>query len=182
MKEKEILSAIESILFVYGEPITIRELSKAMGLTKVETHRYVQKLKTHLEIGDRGIRIIQINEKYQMTTKRENYIYIEKLCTSSASKGLSQPTLEVLSIIAYKQPITKNDIELVRGVKCDKAISTLIEHELIEMQGRLERIGRPKIYGTTDTFLRCFGFRSLEELPKIQEFEKIELLFKEHVT
>lgn len=182
MKEKEILSAIESILFVYGEPITIRELSKAIGLSKIETHMHVQKLKTIYEIEDRGLRIIQLNNKYQMATKRENYVYIEKLCVGSASRGLSQPTLEVLSLVAYKQPITKTDIEVVRGVKCDKAITTLIEHDLISVQGRLEKIGRPKIYGTTETFLRCFGFSSIDDLPKIQDFEKVELLFEEKVT
>lgn len=182
MKEKEMLSAIESVLFVYGEPISIRELSKALGLTKVETHKYVQELKTDYEIKDRGIRIIQVNDKYQMATKRENYTYIEKLCAASSSRGLSQPTLEVLSIIAYKQPITKTDIEVVRGVKCDKAIATLIEHELIHVQGRLEKIGRPKIYATTEVFLKSFGFASIDELPKIQDFEKVELLFEERAT
>lgn len=176
MDDKEIRAVIESILFVWGEPLNIKELSRVLDMPKDKVKENVLELKKELEETKRGIRIIEINDCYQLCTRIESHSYIEKLCVTSQSRGLSQATLEVLAIIAYKQPITKYEIENIRGVKSDKAINTLLERELIEIKGRLDKIGRPILYGTTDVFLKTFGFKSLDELPNIEELDKLEII------
>ena len=176
MTDKELKSVLESLLFVWGEPLKIKDLSKILEVPIDRVRECVDELKKELADQQRGIQIIQVNDSYQLCTKVENHPYIEKLCMTSQNRGLSQPTLEVLSIIAYKQPLTKHDIEAIRGVKSDKAINTLIERELIEIKGRLEKTGRPMLYGTTDIFLKVFGFKSLEDLPVIDNFDDIDFL------
>lgn len=176
MDDKEIKSIIESILFVWGEPLNIKELARVLELPKDKVKQYIYDLNNELENQHRGIKIIEVNDCFQLATRLENHPYIEKLCVTSKNKGLSQPTLEVLAIIAYKQLITKHEIEIVRGVKCDKPISTLIERDLIEIKGKLEKTGRPNVYGTTDTFLKAFGFKSLDNLPEIESFGDFDLL------
>ncbi|WIF94735.1 SMC-Scp complex subunit ScpB [Caminicella sporogenes] len=178
MDDKEIKSIIESILFVWGGPLHINELARVLDISKEEVKKNVLQLKDEMEKHNRGIRVIQVNDCYQLCTKIESHPYIEKLCITSQNKGLSQPTLEVLAIIAYKQPITRYEIENIRGVKSDKAINTLLERELIEVKGRLDKIGRPILYGTTDVFLKTFGFKSLDELPEVEEIEKLDFLLK----
>ncbi len=172
----EIKSAIESLLFVWGEPLEIKEMAKVLDLS-IETIRfYVLELQDELYKTKRGIQVIEINDSFQLCTRQENYSYIEKLCITSQSRGLSQPTLEVLAVVAYKQPITKHEIDSIRGVKSDKAINTLIEKEIIEVKGRLEKTGRPLVYGTTDLFLKVFGFKTLQDLPEIDNFQNIDFL------
>lgn len=179
MDDKEIKSIIESILFVWGEPLNIKELSRVLELPKKKVKEYIQELQDELEQQHRGIKIIEVNNCFQLATRLENHPYIEKLCITSQNRGLSQPTLEVLAIISYKQPITKHEIESVRGVKCDKPISTLMDRELIEVKGRLEKTGRPIVYGTTDTFLKAFGFKNLDDLPEVDEFGDFDILKQE---
>ncbi len=176
MNDKEIKSAIESLLFAWGEPLKIKDLAKALDIPTDKIKSNIIDLKKEFNEQMRGIQLIEVNNSYQLCTRRENYQYIEKLCMSSVSKGLSQPSLEVLAIIAYKQPITKHEIDNIRGVKSDKAINTLIERELIEVKGRLEKTGRPLIFGTTELFLKVFGFKSLEDLPKIENFQSVDFL------
>jgi len=176
MDEKEIKSVIESILFVWGEPLNIKELTRVLELPKDKVKQYIYDLNNELEEQHRGIKIIEVNDCFQLATRLENHPYIEKLCITSKNRGLSQPTLEVLAIIAYRQPITKHEIEIVRGVKCDKPITTLIERDLIEIKGKLEKTGRPNVYGTTDAFLKAFGFKSLDDLPEIEAFGDFDFL------
>lgn len=176
MTDKEIKSIIESLLFVWGEPLNIKEIVKILEMPEEKVRNNLLELKRELHEEQRGIQIIEVNDSFQLCTKGENHPYIEKLCMTSQNRGLSQPTLEVLAIIAYKQPITKHEIESIRGVKSDKAINTLIERELVEVKGRLEKIGRPILYGTTDLFLKVFGFKSLEDLPKIDNFDNLNFL------
>lgn len=176
MDDREIKSAIESILFVWGEPLNIKEISKALEIPREKVRKYIHELNDELEEQHRGIKVVEVNNCFQLATRLENHRFIEKLCITSKSRGLSGPTLEVLAIIAYKQPITKHEIEIIRGVKCDKPISTLIDRELIEITGKLEKTGRPNVYGTTDTFLKSFGFKSLEDIPEIDEFDGFDFL------
>lgn len=176
MDDKEIKSIIESILFVWGEPLNIKELAKALEIPKGKIKQYIYELQNELNEQKRGIQIIEVNNCFQLASRLENHPYIEKLCVTSQNRGLSQPTLEALAIIAYKQPITKHEIESIRGVKCDKPISTLMDRELVEIKGRLEKTGRPIVYGTTDTFLKAFGFKNLDDLPEVEAFGELDFL------
>ncbi|MBF8983017.1 SMC-Scp complex subunit ScpB [Lutibacter sp. B2] len=170
MKEKEVKSIIESFLFIWGEPLNVKNIANALNLSSEFVRKCLLDLKTEYEKEDRGMQIIEINNSFQFSTNQNHFEYLQKLCTPPQNKGLTQAALEVLVIIAYKQPITRPEIESIRGVKCDKAITTLIEKELIEETGRLERIGRPILYGTTDIFLKSFGLNNLNSLPEINEF------------
>lgn len=176
MDDKEIKSIIESILFVWGEPLNIKELTKALEIPKAKIKQYIYELQNELDEQKRGIQIIEVNNCFQLASRLENHPYIEKLCITSQNRGLSQPTLETLAIIAYKQPITKYEIESIRGVKCDKPLSTLIDRELIEIKGRLEKTGRPIVYGTTNAFLKAFGFKNLDDLPEVESFGDFDFL------
>ncbi|SDK49886.1 SMC-Scp complex subunit ScpB [Natronincola ferrireducens] len=171
MDKEEMKSIIEAILFVWSEPISSKELSRALSIDSNEVKAVLKDMMNDFNFHKRGIQIIEMNDYYQLSTRPEHYNYIKNLVEPKQNKGLTQAAMETLAIIAYKQPITKVDIEEVRGVKCDKAISTLQEKNLIEEQGRLERIGRPIVYGTTLNFLKTFGLKSLEELPDISEFK-----------
>lgn len=179
MDDKEVKSVIESILFVWGEPLDVKDLARVLELPKEKVKDYIYELENEFEQQYRGIKIIEMNNCFQLATRLENHPYIEKLCITSKNRGLSAPTLEVLAIIAYKQPMTKYEIEVIRGVKCDKPISTLIDRELIEVKGKLEKTGRPNVYGTTDTFLKAFGFKSLDNLPEIESFDNFNFLTDE---
>lgn len=164
--EKEKQKAIlEALLFAYSEPIAASELAKATGFTLKETRGLLQELRVDFVFYHRGMVLIQMEDEYQLATNPAYAPYLEKLITPHSHKTLSQASLEVLAIIAYKQPITKAEIEEIRGVKSDQAIRTLVEKKLIEDKGRLEKIGRPIIYGSTGHFLKTFGFDSLEDLP-----------------
>jgi len=176
MDLKEAKSVVESLLFIWGEPLKVKEIAKVLEISQDTVIEIVKELKKDMHENGRGIQIIEVNDSIQLCSVPKNHPYIEKMCMTSQSRGLSQPTLEVLAIIAYKQPITKYEIDSIRGVKSDKAINNLLERELIEIKGRLEKTGRPIIYGTTDVFLKCFGFKSLEELPSIDDFENLDFL------
>lgn len=176
MEHKRAKSIIESMLFVWGEPLPIHKLAAILDLNRREVRELVQEMADEYEQDGRGVRIIEVDKHYQLTTAPENYEWLQELSTKSKSKGLSHSSLEVLAIIAYRQPITRAEIEQIRGVKCEKPINHLLDRELIEEQGRLDRIGKPIIYGTTKMFLSGFGFSSLKELPAIDDFQNIEFL------
>lgn len=180
MEEKEIRSIIESLLFVWGDPLELKEISKVLDIAKKQTKEILNRMIDDFNFQRRGIRIIRINNSYQLSTRPEHNKWISELSKSDTTKSLSTAALETLSIIAYKQPITKNEIEGIRGVRCDRAVKTLFEKDLIEEKGRLERTGRPIIYGTTMEFLRYFGIKSLKNLPVLKNFkieydEKVDL-------
>ncbi|WP_053957363.1 SMC-Scp complex subunit ScpB [Inediibacterium massiliense] len=175
MEEKEVKSIIEAMLFVWGEPLPIKNISDTLDLSQEYVRKCLIDLKKTYEEENRGIQIIEVNNNFQLCTNSEHFDYIQKLCTPSQSKGLTQAALEVLAIIAYNQPITRPEIEGIRGVKSDKAINTLLEKDLIEEGGRLEKTGRPILYKTTDIFLKAFGFNHLNDLPKLEEFEGLNM-------
>ncbi len=178
MKENNYKSIIESMLFVWGEPLSIKKIADIIELSFGETKEMINELKDDYEKRASGIQIIEVNNSIQFGTLKDNHAYIEKLCKRSRSKGLSQSAVEVMTIVAYKQPLTRADIEMIRGVSCDRPIRILVEKELIEEKGRLEKIGRPVLYGTTDVFLKCFGFKTIKDLPKIENFEQLNLFIE----
>lgn len=163
-------SIIESLLFAWAEPLSLYKIAKILDLKAQTVEQLLEEMKEEYKTNLRGLQIVEANKHYQFSTLKANYIYVEQLCATSKSKGLSNSALEVLAIIAYKQPITKLDMEQIRGVNSEGPLQSLIERELVEVKGKLEKIGRPQIYGTTDVFLKSFGFRSLSDLPEIESF------------
>lgn len=173
MRREDIKNIIESIMFAYGEPVSINELNNAINeeLSSKEIELMLHTLMTEYEENNRGIQIIKLENKYQMCTNKEYASFIKNIMEPKKKKSLSQATLETLTIMAYKQPITKVEVEDIRGVKCDKAIQTLLENDLIVEAGRLDKIGKPIIYKTTNEFLKLLNIEKLEDLPPIDRFE-----------
>lgn len=163
----KIKSTIESLLFVSGDPLTIKDLSNALEISTKTIKDILEEMIIEYEDEKRGIKLISINGEYQLVTKAENSNYIQKLLKKNKRQSLSQASLESLAIIAYKQPITRVDIDEIRGVKSESAMQRLLEKDLIKEVGRLEVPGRPILYGTTDEFLRQFGLKELKDLPSL---------------
>ncbi|MDD6540484.1 MAG: SMC-Scp complex subunit ScpB [Lentihominibacter sp.] len=170
---KTIKSAIESMMFVWGDPLDIKEVADIFNVDKKEIYDLCKELQAEYEQEGRGIVIREVNKCFQFVTRPENIGYIERLCTPVKHKRLSQSALEVLAIIAYKQPVTKGEIEAVRGIKCDRVIEGLMKKELVAQLGRSDAVGRPMLYGTTDQFLMEFGFETLKDLPEIEDIEGV---------
>jgi len=169
--KKTMKSAIESMMFVWGEPLGLKEVADVFDIEKEEVLELFYELKAEYEQEGRGIVIREVNKAFQFVTREENADYVERLCTPVKTKKLSQAALEVLAIIAYKQPVTKGEIEAIRGIKCDRVMDGLLAKDLVAAIGRSNAIGRPNLYGTTDNFLKNFGFTSLKELPEIEDIE-----------
>ncbi|CAH2213149.1 SMC-Scp complex subunit ScpB [Tepidibacter aestuarii] len=176
MDNKRIKNIIESVLFSYSDAITVKEIREIVNedMSSRDIENILIELQKEYEDQNRGIQIYKVQNKYQMGTNKEYEEYVRKLFEPKRKKSLTQATLETLTIIAYKQPITKVEIEEIRGVKCDKAISTLVEHDFIKEAGRLNKIGKPIIYKTTEEFLKLFGLDKIEDLPPVQEEETQE--------
>ncbi len=170
--EKRMKSAMESMLFVWGEPLEAKAMADVLNIETKDAVKYMRELATQYEEENRGIRIREIDKTFQLVTFSENAEYVERLCTPVRKRRLSQSALEVLAIVAYKQPVTRAEIEAVRGIKCDRVIEGLNAKGLVCEVGRSEGIGRPVLYGTTNDFLRYFGYESLKELPKLEELEE----------
>ncbi len=169
--KKSIKSAFESMLFTWGEPLDVKMAADVVNINWKEAYDYFKELQDEYEQECRGIRIREINKCFQLVTDPENSDYIQRLCTPVKHKRLSQSALEVLAIVAYKQPVTKGEIESIRGIKCDRVIEGLEQKGLIAEIGRSNAIGRPILYGTTNAFLKNFGFRTLKDLPEIDDIE-----------
>lgn len=170
---KAIKSAMESMMFTWGEPLEAKMAADIFNITKEEAYECFKELQAEYEQEGRGIVIREVNKAFQFVTREENADYVRRLCTPVKAKKLSQSALEVLAIIAYKQPVTKGEMEAIRGIKCDRVVEGLMNKNLIEEVGRSSAIGRPILYGTTDTFLKNFGFTSLKELPDIEDIESV---------
>ncbi len=173
MASKTIKSAIESMMFVWGEPLAIKDMADIFNLEKKEIYEACKELQEEYEQEGRGIVIREVNKSFQFVTRKENLGYIERLCTPVRRRRLSQSALETLAIVAYKQPVTKGEIEAVRGIKCDRVLEGLMAKGLVTIVGRAETVGRPNIYGTTNEFLKQFEFESLKDLPKIEDLEGV---------
>lgn len=170
---KSIKSAIESMMFVWGEPLNIKDMADVFNVDKEEVYRCCKELQEEYEQEGRGIVIREVNKSFQFVTRKENLDYIERLCTPVKRRRLSQSALETLAIVAYRQPVTKGEIEAIRGIRCDRVMDGLISKNLIAPVGRSDAVGRPILYGTTDEFLRRFEFKSLKDLPEIEDVEGI---------
>lgn len=171
--KKTIKAAFESMMFVWGQPLDVKAAAEIFNINWKDAYECFKELQTEYEQEGRGIRIREVNKSFQFVTAEENIEYIERLCTPVKHKRLSQSALEVLAIVAYKQPVTKGEIEAVRGIKCDRVIEGLQKKDLVAEVGRSTAIGRPILYGTTDTFLKYFGFENLKELPDIGNLESL---------
>ena len=166
-------SAFESMMFVWGQPLEAKAAADVFNITKQEAYDLFKELQEEYEQEGRGIVIREVNKAFQFVTREENADYIERLCTPVKARKLSQSALEVLAIVAYKQPVTKGEIEAIRGIKCDRVMEGLMKKDLVCEKGRSDAVGRPILYGTTDTFLKNFGFSSLKELPPIDDIEGV---------
>lgn len=169
MNKREIKAIIESLLYIWGEPLSLKDLSDVLELEKKDVKEMINEMISDFNYNRRGLQIVRINDSYQLTTRPEHYDMICKLCTPRTDKTLSNAALETLSIIAYKQPITRMEVEAIRGVKCIKSINSLLQRELVKEVGRLDKTGKPILYGTTETFLQHFGLTSLDQLPLLEE-------------
>ncbi len=159
--------AIEAILFAVGSPVELKQIANAIELSEEMTQEIVLQLKEEYIKKKRGFNIIESENKYQICTNSVYYDTIKKIYEKPQKNELTPTMMETLAIIAYKQPITKSEIDEIRGVSSISPVNRLIEYGLVEEKGRLEQIGRPIILGTTDEFLRYFGITSMEELASI---------------
>ncbi len=171
--KKTMKSAFESMMFVWGEPLDVKLAAEVFNMNPKEAYDCFKELQEEYEQEARGIRIREVNKSFQFVTDIDNAEYIERLCTPVKVKRLSQSALEVLAIIAYKQPVTKGEIESIRGIRCDRVVDGLAAKGLVEEKGRSDKIGRPILYGTTDAFLRHFDLESIKELPDIEDIEAV---------
>ncbi len=167
MNKEQLLSAMEAVLFASGDPVSIDRLSQVFEISPEKVEATTSALEKKLEDNKSGIKLIRLENKYQLATRNEFAEYIKKAFDIKRKTPLSPAALEVLAVIAYNQPVTRSFVEQVRGVDCSGVITTLIEKELIEERGRLELPGKPLLYGTTDNFLRCFSISDLSELPPL---------------
>lgn len=165
----KIEAVLEAVLFAMGESVEVEKLALAIEHDVDTTRKIVHNMMDKYETQSRGIRIIELENAFQMCTKPEYYEQLIKVASQPRKYVLTEVLLETLSIIAYKQPITKLEIEKIRGVSCDHAVNKLVEYGLAKELGRLDAPGRPMLFGTTEEFLRTFGVQSIEELPVISE-------------
>lgn len=170
MKLDKMKAIVEGLLFIVGdEGIDIKQISDVLQISEIVAVELIENLKADFRKESRGIDIVEVAGVYQLTTKREHAEYFKRLVESPTTSTLSQAALETLAIIAYKQPITRAEIEEIRGVKTERPLSTLMSKSLIKEVGRAEGTGRAYLYGTTKAFLEYFGLKTLDELPPLPE-------------
>ncbi|MEI6831954.1 MAG: SMC-Scp complex subunit ScpB [Candidatus Omnitrophota bacterium] len=179
MSDNNLKSAVEAIIFASEKPVTLEQIKKVLdNLDLTSVRNIIDELKSEYEIQNRGFRITEIAGGFQMNACTVFAPFLKKLFKERSVGKLSKPALESLAIIAYKQPLTKTEIESLRNVNVDGVIKSLVEKNLIRICGRKKVAGRPFVFGTTREFLEHFGLKSLEDLPKIEDFtamaEKIE--------
>lgn len=167
MERQKAEAVIEAVLFTMGDSVEIARLAETIEEDIQETKEILEDMKRGYEAQDRGIMLIELEDAVQLCTRPEMYEYLIKVAKAPKKFVLTDTLLETLSIIAYKQPVTKLEIEKIRGVSCDHAVNRLLEFSLITEVGRLDAPGRPLLFGTTEEFLRSFKVKSLEELPKL---------------
>lgn len=167
MENTKVEAIIEAILFAMGDSVELSKLSHVLEIEPKEIKSAIENMNKRYEKEDRGIYIMELEDAYQLCTKPELYEYLIKIAKAPRKYVMSDTLLETLSIIAYKQPVTRLEIEKIRGVSCDHAVNRLLEFNLIQELGRLDAPGRPLLFGTTEEFLRTFGVKSLGDLPSL---------------
>lgn len=188
--EKHLEAVVEAVLFTMGKSVELRQLAIATGQSEEETKQAVERLKARYDKEERGMEIIELEGSYQMCTRTGFYENLIRVAASPKKQVLSEVVLETLSIIAYKQPVTKMEIEKIRGVKSDHAVNRLVEYNLVQEVGRLDAPGHPALFATTEEFLRRFGIGSTENLPdmdpvreeeiRVEVEEEMKARFEEH--
>lgn len=171
VERENLPSIVEAILFVAGEPVAVEDLAHALDLTVSEMEAALNGLRDGYDLEKRGLRLNRYGGSVQLSIRSEYAPYVERLLQPVRQQSLSQAALETLSIIAYRQPVTKAEIEAVRGVKCDYSVRALIARGLIREAGRRETLGRPVLYETTEEFLRHFALESLSDLPAREDVQ-----------
>lgn len=173
LSNEEIKVILEALLFIYGEPLTANELRDAINpeLNLRTVKKCLDELIIDLESQNRGVKIYQLEDKYQMGTDKRLSEYVERLVSPHKKKTLTRSAIETLTMIAYKQPITRVEIEDIRGVKSSAVFETLLNHDLIAVAGTAKKIGNPKLYKTTDNFLKALNIKSLDELPDLEKHQ-----------
>jgi segregation and condensation protein B len=168
MEEQQMMAIAEAILFIAGDPVPVKSIAEVLDIDVDTAERLMEKMTEVYISQQRGLQLIRINDAYQLVTRPEYGEYIRRFTGAAKEQSLSRACLETLAIIAYNQPVTKADIEQLRGVKCDHAIAVLLEKNLIREVGRLDAPGKPKLYGTTELFLKSFGLSSIDDLPPLK--------------
>lgn len=171
LSRQEQEAVIEAVLFTMGESVEISRLAAVLETDRGEVQELLSGMQEQYESAGRGITLLQFEDSVQLSTKPQLYEYLVKIAKTPRKMVLTDTVIETLSIIAYKQPVTRLEIERIRGVSCDHAINKLLEYDLITELGRLDAPGRPLLFGTTEQFLRCFGVKSLEELPELSALQ-----------
>lgn len=169
-------SIIESLVFLNGEPLKIDEIAKGLGKDIDQVYNAVNSLCQRYKDGDGGVKIIRVEDAVQMCTSPENEQEVMDFFKPVVKKDLSSSAIETLSIVAYKQPVTRVEIEEIRRVQCSYVLKYLQSHDLIKVVGKKNTVGHPSLYGTTDQFLRMLGIESLLELPELEDEEIIETI------
>ena len=167
MEDQKAESILEAILFAMGEAVEVSRLAEVLEMKEKEVRKLLNHMQDRYQQENRGIALTWLEDSVQLCTKAEMYEYLIKIAKTPRKMTLTETVLETLSIIAYKQPVTRVEIERIRGVSCDHAINKLLEYDLICELGRLDAPGRPLLFGTTEQFLRCFGVTSIDDLPEI---------------
>lgn len=170
---KTMKSALETMMFMWGEPLEVKDAAEVLEADKKDIRELFRELQAEYEQEGRGIRIREVDDAFGFFTLADNDMFLKKLCTPVRIRRLSQAALEVLAIIAYRQPVTRSEIDSIRGIKSERVIDGLIDKELVEVSGRSEGVGRPLLYVTTKEFLKKFGFSSLRDLPEVPEYEEM---------
>lgn len=173
MKLEEYEAAAEAILFTMGESVELSKIAAALEVTERDASLIIQNLMDRYKKENSGLQILELDHAYQMCTKPSLYEYLIRVAKQPKRQVLTDVLLETLSIVAYKQPVTRIEIEKIRGVSCEHAINRLVEYGLIQEVGRMDAPGKPILFGTTEEFLRCFGVQSVEDLPSLNQ-DKIE--------
>ena len=158
---------IEAILFTMGESVELNKIAAAIEHDEETTRKIIHRMMDKYDAEDRGVRIIELEDAFQMCTKTQMYEYLIRVAKQPKKYVLTDVLLETLSIIAYKQPVTKLEIEKIRGVKSDHAVNKLVEYNLVCERGRMDAPGKPILFGTTEEFLRSFSIQSVEDLPSL---------------
>ena len=167
---------VEALLFASGDAIELEKLAEIIEIDPLKLNSIIIDLMDKYNYEKRGIRILKVGNKYQLSTRSEYYDYVQKIVPPKKKHPLSNASIEVLSIVAYKQPVTRSQISHIRGVDSDNSVNRLLEIGLIEIVGKLDAPGRPSLLGTTDEFLRQFGLSSLQELTPLDDYEIDEVL------
>ena len=181
MEEHELTAVIEALLFVSGEPISLDKLAEVLEGTDTDGIRQaLDRLRQTYDAPGRGLQIVEVAGGYQIATLSECAPWIKALEKIKSATRLSRSGLETLAIVAYKQPVTRGEVEAIRGVDSAGVLKTLLERRIVKIVGRREGLGRPMLYGTTREFLHYFGLKDLSELPALKEFKEVAETLPEH--